>query len=67
MVLERDLRSAWPNEGCALLLGEPGRLHWVWPCLNVWQPVEPDATEFSRRNRFSIDPAELVDSPALVP
>ena len=67
MVLERDLRSAWPNEGCALLLGEPGRLHWVWPCLNVWQPVEPDATEFSRRNRFSIDPAELVSSPALVP
>ena len=62
MVLERDLRSAWPNEGCALLLGEPGRLQWVWPCLNAWQPVEPQAMELSRRNRFSIDPAELVSA-----
>ena len=62
MVLDRDLRSAWPNEGCALLLGEPGQLQWVWPCLNAWQPVETEVTEFSRRNRFSIDPAELVSA-----
>ena len=60
MVLDRDLRSAWPNEGCALLLGHPGRLQWVWPCLNAWQPADPKTTALSRRNRFSIDPAELV-------
>jgi proteasome lid subunit RPN8/RPN11 len=60
MVLERDLRSAWPNEGCALLLGEPGRVQWVWPCLNAWRPTDPKASTLSRRNRFSIDSAELV-------
>jgi proteasome lid subunit RPN8/RPN11 len=60
MVLERDLRSAWPNEGCALLLGEPGRVQWVWPCLNAWRPVDTKASTLSRRNRFSIDSAELV-------
>ena len=60
MVLERDLRSAWPNEGCALLLGEPGRVQWVWPCLNAWRPTDPKTSTLSRRNRFSIDSAELV-------
>ena len=60
MVLERDLRSSWPNEGCALLLGEPGRVQWVWPCLNAWRPADPQASTLSRRNRFSIDSAELV-------
>ena len=60
MVLERDLRSAWPNAGCALLLGEPGRVQWVGPCLNAWRPTDPKASTLSRRNRFSIESAELV-------
>lgn len=40
--LEQSLTVAWPEEGCALLLG--GRhagalqLQRVWPCRNVWRP-----------------------------
>ena len=59
MVLDRDLRSAWPIGVCPAAW-RASRLQWVWPCLNAWQPVAPEATEFSRHNRFSIDPAELV-------
>jgi len=58
MVLEQDLRLALPEEGCALLLGsrqgQGWELHWVWPCLNRWQPRQ------ERLNRFAVDPAELV-------
>jgi proteasome lid subunit RPN8/RPN11 len=58
MVLEHDLRLELPQEGCALLLGSrQGKawvLHWVWPCLNRWQPQQ------ERTKRFAVDPAELV-------
>lgn len=42
VALEQSLTVAWPEEGCALLLG--GRhtrtlqLQRVWPCRNVWRP-----------------------------
>ncbi len=55
-VLERVLAAAAPQEGCALLLGRRGAAIWllttVWPCCNVWRPVE------ERRHRFAIDPRE---------
>ncbi|WP_254968805.1 M67 family metallopeptidase [Cyanobium sp. CH-040] len=52
------LRSAAPDEGCLLLLGDrrdpAGRwcLRRLWPCLNVW----PAPSE--RHGRFAIDPRE---------
>lgn len=56
--LQRILSAAAPDEGCALLLGTRDktsglwRLHWLWPCLNVWpRPAE-------RPRRFAIDPRE---------
>jgi len=59
MVLDRDLDRMLPQEGCALLLGEPvgrmrWRLRWIWPCLNSWSPPE------ERDRRFLVAPAELV-------
>ena len=59
MVLDRDLDRVLPEEGCALLLGEPSgvetwRLRWIWPCLNRWTPMA------ERLRRFHVDPAELV-------
>ena len=40
--LERSLAVAWPEEGCALLLGDRRartlQLQRVWPCRNVWRP-----------------------------
>ena len=43
--LERSLAVAWPEEGCALLLGSRhGRilqLQRIWPCRNVWHPRWP--------------------------
>ncbi|OUT71892.1 MAG: hypothetical protein CBB79_07470 [Synechococcus sp. TMED19] len=66
IVLDQHLRCAWPEEGCALLLGPAAaaaelQLAWIWPCLNRWcpDPTDPDQ-EGSRRNRFSVDPGELV-------
>jgi len=45
-VLERSLAVAWPEEGCALLLGgRHGRilhLQRIWPCRNVWRPNWPE-------------------------
>ena len=56
IVLERTLRAAEPEEGCALLLGTHShttlRVQWIWPCRNVWTPAE------ERRQRFSLDPRE---------
>jgi proteasome lid subunit RPN8/RPN11 len=56
IVLDRVLRAAEPEEGCALLLGECLEAGWlllrIWPCRNVW----PEAAERSRR--FAIDPRE---------
>ena len=44
--LEQSLAVAWPEEGCALLLGEHhGRilqLQRIWPCRNVWCPDWPE-------------------------
>ena len=59
MVLEKDLERVLPEEGCALLLGEPlgpegWRLRWVWPCLNSWAP------QGERHRRFMVAPSELV-------
>ena len=56
IVLERTLRAAEPEEGCALLLGAREgstlRVQWIWPCRNVWQSAQ------ERPQRFSIDPRE---------
>ena len=63
-VLERLLRAAAPQEGCALVIAEPvraramagvaspWRVRCLWPCLNVWQP------QTERCRRFAIDPRE---------
>lgn len=55
-VLQAVLASAAPQEGCALLLGEPLRGTWqlrqIWPCQNVWHRAE------QRCRRFAIDPRE---------
>lgn len=61
-VLRAVLAAAAPQEGCALLLGEPARsglgapasarLQLIWPCLNVWPQSE------QRCERFAIDPRE---------
>lgn len=63
-VLRAVLTAAAPQEGCALLLGEPARgrapapadaasrIHAIWPCLNVWSRPE------QRHERFAIDPRE---------
>lgn len=41
-ILERSLAVPWPEEGCALLLGERSgntlHLQRIWPCRNVWRP-----------------------------
>ena len=56
IVLERTLLAAAPEEGCALLLGQPLgsslALQRIWPCRNHWQPAE------ERQRRFSLDPRE---------
>jgi len=66
IILDRHVRCAWPEEGCALLLGPRSgaaglRVSWVWPCLNSWRP-DPDQLEpaASRCNRFAVEPGELV-------
>jgi proteasome lid subunit RPN8/RPN11 len=67
-VLRAVLTAAAPQEGCALLLGEPARagavggvwtdarVHAIWPCLNVWLP------EAERCRRFAIDPREQLQA-----
>ena len=73
IILGSTLSAVWPQEGCALLLGERNDAGWhlrsVWPCCNVWQPdlarfrndasgeARP-ANSPSRRSRFVIDPRE---------
>jgi len=56
IVLERVLRAAAPQEGCALLLGhwrdQQLRLERIWPCRNSWEPAE------QRCHRFHLDPRE---------
>lgn len=56
IVLERVLRAAAPQEGCALLLGQRQGtvlvLEQIWPCLNSWLPAS------ERQQRFLIDPRE---------
>ena len=50
--LGRTLAVAWPEEGCALLLG--GRhartlhLQRIWPCRNVWRPNWSEETHQPR-------------------
>ncbi|CAK6691016.1 hypothetical protein BBFGKLBO_00936 [Synechococcus sp. CBW1107] len=61
-VLRAVLAAVAPQEGCALLLGDPvpsapgvpapARLRLIWPCLNVWPESE------QRVERFAIDPRE---------
>ncbi|MEI8252140.1 MAG: M67 family metallopeptidase [Synechococcus sp. ELA057] len=61
--LRRTLVAALPEEGCALLLGEPlpqpsfavgsqWRLTRIWPCRNSWMPQQ------ERFRRFALDPRE---------
>jgi proteasome lid subunit RPN8/RPN11 len=56
IVLERVLRAAEPQEGCALLLGyqqgESLVLQRIWPCCNRWEPAA------ERERRFQLDPRE---------
>jgi len=44
--LEGTLAVPWPEEGCALLLGEAKgqslELQHIWPCQNVWHPNWPE-------------------------
>ncbi|WP_161632576.1 M67 family metallopeptidase [Candidatus Synechococcus spongiarum] len=60
MALERSLAVAWPEEGCALLLGRRhgGTLHMqgVWPCRNVWRPDWPETCQ-PQASRSSQDEA----------
>lgn len=61
-VLRTVLAAVAPQEGCALLLGDPARsgpgapvparLRLIWPCLNVWPASD------QRFERFAIDPRE---------
>ena len=61
-VLRAVLAAAAPQEGCALLLGQPSRsgpgtpapahVQRIWPCLNCWPQWE------HRCGRFAIDPRE---------
>lgn len=55
--MERVLKAAAPEEGCALLIGSAPsavcwHVLWVWPCLNVWEPSS------ERPRRFAVDPRE---------
>ena len=56
IVLERTLQAAFPEEGCALLLGQTTgttlELLRVWPCCNSWEPAQ------ERDYRFQLDPRE---------
>ena len=56
IVLERTLQAAFPEEGCAILLGQTRgttlELHRVWPCCNSWEPAQ------ERDHRFQLDPRE---------
>ena len=65
--LERSLAVAWPEEGCALLLGgrhgETLHVQRIWPCRNVWRPgwaEESLPQPHSRSDRFVVDPRELI-------
>lgn len=51
-VLRGLVQAAAPEEACALLLGPRWSVRQVWPCCNVWRPVE------QRTQRFAIDPRE---------
>ena len=48
--LEQSLAVAWPDEGCALLLGsrhdQTLQLQRIWPCQNVWCPKWPEMHQF---------------------
>ena len=73
-ILERSLAVPWPEEGCALLLGERSgdtlHLQRIWPCRNVWRPhwcetLQGDEAQdlhqaHSRADRFVVDPLELI-------
>ncbi|MXY18569.1 MAG: M67 family metallopeptidase [Synechococcus sp. SB0678_bin_12] len=60
VALERSLAVAWPEEGCALLLGRRQarilHLQAVWPCRNVWRPDWPE-TRQPQDSRSSRDEA----------
>ena len=47
--LERSLAVAWPEEGCALLLGsrhgQTLQVQRIWPCRNVWRPNWPEMNQ----------------------
>lgn len=49
VALERSLAVAWPEEGCALLLGvrraQILQVQRIWPCRNVWRPNWPESNQ----------------------
>ena len=82
-VLVKDLLAISPNEGCALLVGDKKeraektsgsilRIHFVWPCCNIWSDSNPYFRDLSltcvkdlnkqasKENRFFIDPREQI-------
>ena len=69
-ILQRTLRAAKPDEGCALLLGQDVRpttsgiwlvVRLVWPCCNVW-PTSSLPRQVSRQARFALDPREQIQA-----
>ncbi|MEO6064115.1 MAG: M67 family metallopeptidase, partial [Thermoflexales bacterium] len=58
------LEAGYPNEACGLFIGEidgaDKRVVEAIPVANAWAPLEGDGAGHDLRDRFSIDPRDIV-------
>lgn len=70
----RHAQSSYPDECCGLLIGTVDSKQWHctsnWPATNAWSPdldlpdlgLRSEANKHSQRDRYWIDPAELLQA-----
>ena len=62
--LRAHLEAGYPNEACGLFIGEidgaDKRVLEAVPVNNAWAPLEGDGAGHGLRDRFSIDPRDIV-------
>ena len=62
--LRAHLEAGYPNEACGIFVGEidgaDKRVIEAIPVANAWAPLEGDGAVHDLRDRFSIDPRDIV-------
>ena len=62
--LRAHLEAGYPNEACGIFIGEidgpDKRVVEAVPVANAWAPLEGDGAGHDLRDRFSIDPRDIV-------